>query len=60
MSQVIDDDDEDDFSVIAKYEADDIFLSLIHVALKLLRVAGAIDCKPESLHMFLRLSYGGQ
>ena len=33
MSQVIDDDDEDDFSVIAKYEADDIFLSLIHVAL---------------------------
>ena len=36
VSQVIDNDDEDDFSVIAKYEADDILLSLIHVAFELL------------------------
>ena len=60
MSQVIDDDDEDDFSVIAKYEADDILLSLIHVAFELLWGAGAIDCIPDSLHMFLRLLFGGQ
>ena len=54
-----------------KYEVDDIFLSLIHVALKLrgdilvrpdykgfnVSVAGAMDCLPDSLYMFLRVLF---
>ena len=55
-------------------EKDDIFLQLVHVALKLrsdllakqghngLTVSeeGAIDCVPESVYMFLQLLFGGQ
>ena len=53
---------------------EDIFLSLVHVALKirgdLMEEPGlqslsvseqdAIDCVPDSLYMFLRLLFGGQ
>ena len=66
---------EDEECVIPVYTAgDDIFLSLIHVALKLrsdivshppykgLKVTkeAAMSCIPESLYMFLTVMYGGQ
>ena len=55
-----------------KFEPEDIFLSLVHVALKLRRDllekpghAGfevseekAMNCIPESLYMFLKILYG--
>ena len=67
--------DTDDLLTRPRYEPqEDIFLSLVHVALKIrrdlmeepglqsLNVSGqdAIDFVPESLYMFLRLLFGSQ
>lgn len=68
------DDDDDDYLTMPSYAPhDDIFLSLVHVALKLrndlLHQEGhtgmsvseedAVKCIPESVYMFLQLLYGG-
>ena len=67
--------DADDLLTMPKYEPHkDIFLSLVHVALKIrgdfLEEPGlqsfsvsdqdTINCDPDSLYMFLRLLFGGQ
>ena len=67
--------DTDDLLTMPTYKPhEDIFLSLVHVALKirgdLMEKPGleglgvseqdAIDCVPDSLYMFLRLLFGGQ
>ena len=67
--------DTDDLLTMPTYEPhEDIFLSLVHVALKirgdLMEEPGllslsvseqdAIDCVPDSLYMFIRLLFGGQ